>query len=213
MNQRNTDEDAQARTVIVERLSRASVALSTRDIAQSTRLQVPLVHRCLLNLQRDGIVTCQRRRWRLQSSAGYGKLDPSARVTGGRTASTGSTGRSDPVRGHGMQSRDSSTRPGMASTPESVRQPPAPSIVNSRWATFRRLCQYYAECVRLDQGTTLHGKADQENWKFVCLAGNLAWPESDEPPQMRIQISSGWSEFIKQAKQGTHRCRIDASGT
>ncbi|MCL4202113.1 MAG: AAA family ATPase [Pirellulaceae bacterium] len=77
-------------------------------------------------------------------------------------------------------------------------------MVSSRWSVFRRLCQYYAECVRLDQGTTLHGKADQENWKFVCLAGNLAWPESDEPPQMMLQIPSGWSEFIKHAKQGTH---------
>jgi hypothetical protein len=69
-------------------------------------------------------------------------------------------------------------------------------IQNSRWATFRRLCQYYAECVRLDQGTTIHGRDVDENQKFVCISGNLGWPDGSQPPKFSMPIPTEWAEFL-----------------
>ena len=51
---------------------------------------------------------------------------------------------------------------------------PAVDIEASRWSDFRRLCLYYAECVRLDQRSSIHAKSDKENEEIVCLDGRLA---------------------------------------
>jgi hypothetical protein len=133
---------------------------------------MPLVHECLLRLQRDGVVLSQRRRWKLSESARPKKPDPVARLSGERVATTGlamqfSGDRSRRKRGGDSAAADQ----GNEAVQEVTPHPGGLSHTNSRWAKFRRLCQYYAECVRLDQGTTLHGKADQENWKFVCFGG------------------------------------------
>lgn len=46
---------------------------------------------------------------------------------------------------------------------------------NSRWDTFRRLCLYYAECVRLDEKPFISGFADARGKHWVPLETQIDW--------------------------------------
>jgi len=199
------EDDAQLRAAITERLSRSVLGLTTQDIARSLSESVPPVSTALLSMQREGLVTFRQRRWELthrpaQDASTSPRPSPSVRLTAGKPSGKSAT--SVIVPPHPGQAA-TTQRSGPAGQPaDSV---PAPQVAeNSRWATFRRLCQYYAECVRLDQGTTIHGKDGDENKKFVCLSGNLGWPETTQPPQLAVTIPSGWSEFVQGVKKASH---------
>src|SRR5690606_19421868 len=71
---------------------------------------------------------------------------------------------------------------------------PMIEIGASRWADFRRLCLYYAECVRLDQRSSIHAKADEENEGIVCLDGRL--PQSGS---IVVRTSNEWQQFMQSA--------------
>ncbi len=74
---------------------------------------------------------------------------------------------------------------------QSERRIPAIEIGASRWADFRRLCLYYAECVRLDQRSSIHAKSDEENEEIVCLDGRLANSGS-----LLVRTSEAWQKFM-----------------
>jgi len=65
---------------------------------------------------------------------------------------------------------------------------------SSRWGAFRQLCEYYAECVRLDQKASVHGKPEDENKLIVSLTGSL--PENSS---LEIAIPPEWSEWAREA--------------
>ena len=185
MSDHHPQDDCELRAAITERLSRSVLGLSTPDIARSLRQSSPLVSTTLLSMQREGLVTFRQRRWQLT----HKPSPPISRTVGPPVGpSVGSTMKP----------------PGARVTPPPRPSPTDLDLTNSRWATFRRLCQYYAECVRLDQGTTIHGKDCDENKKFVCLSGNLDWPETTQPPQLAVTIPSGWSEFVQGVKKASH---------
>ena len=189
-------DDPDVRAAIWERLSRSVLGLTTQDIARSIRQGVPDVSTVLLAMQRDGLVRFVQRRWRLTQS-------PAApeRVQFPTTGSPGQPAGGFP---DGPRARSDARQPPAGQTQRDDEANDNNLIANSRWATFRRLCQYYAECVRLDQGTTIHGKDGDENVKFVCLSGNLNWPETTSAPEMSVPIPSGWSEFVQEAMKGAH---------
>lgn len=62
----------------------------------------------------------------------------------------------------------------------------------SRWSTFRRLCDYYAECVRLDQRSSITATAADEFETIVCMDGAL--PNSS---QLQIRTRESWHKWIR----------------
>lgn len=190
----------------MERLNRSVLGLTTQDIARSLSRSVPLVSTALLSMRREGLVTFRQRRWQLKEkrSQALPKVSsiaaPLLKPTLGKSPSKSVP---QPISAPRVGRDAIFASPGLAG--RSDDQIPTGRIAeNSRWATFRRLCQYYAECVRLDQGTTIHGKDDDENKKFVCLSGSLGWPETTQPPELAVTIPSGWSEFVQGAKKASH---------
>jgi len=205
MNDYHLDGDSDLRAAITERLSRSVLGLSTQDIARSLSQGVPLVSTTLLSMQREGLVTFRQRRWELTHKPPQGvpkvsSIAPALKPTVGKPPGKSVVQPvSAPQAGQGV----TAPRSGPASQPaDSIAS--TQIAENSRWATFRRLCLYYAECVRLDQGTTIHGKDRDENEKFVCLSGRLDWAEATHPPEMTVSIPVGWSQFVQGAKKVSH---------
>jgi hypothetical protein len=170
-------DDAELRAAITNHLGRSVLGMSTPDIARSVRRDALLVSATLRAMQQDGLVAFRRQRWRLTQ-------EPAPRI--GPPIG--------PVR----------TTPAAVVGELSASSQDERRIKNSRWATFRRLCQYYAECVRLDQGTTIHGKDVDENQKFVCISGNLGWPDSSQRPEFSMLIPGlGPSSFRPPSERRT----------
>ena len=187
-------DNSELRKAIAERLSRSVLGLSTQDIARSLNQSVPLVSTTLLSMQREGLVTFRQRRWELTHKPPQGvpkipsiapTLKPTVKKPPGKSVVQPV---SPPQAGQEAGQGGTAPRPGPASQPaDSIAS--TQIAENSRWATFRRLCLYYAECVRLDQGTTIHGKDHDENEKFVCLSGRLDWAEATHPPEMTVSVT------------------------
>src|SRR5690606_1959372 len=71
---------------------------------------------------------------------------------------------------------------------------------SSRWQQLRRLCEYYAESVRLDQGTTIHAKADEEYQKIVCLE-RLGIDAANAEGWSCHRVPREWHDFIRKLVQ------------
>lgn len=189
-------DDAEIRAAIWQRLSHSVLGLTTQEIARSIHQSVPVVSTALLAMQREGFVAFRRRRWQLTEKPAA--PDSVQHETGGYSRRSTRGGLPPPGVGAGPASTTTGPTPPDDGTSGHTKIP------KSRWATFRRLCEYYAECVRLEQGTTIHAKDAAENTDFVCLAGNLNWPETTSAPEMRQEIPHGWAEFVQRAMKGQH---------
>ena len=160
---------------VLRRLRRAQTGITARDIARSTRIPETEVNRVLLELQRRKLVSFERNRWK--AIPALVEAPPPAPSYLG----------------------DNSRRPPSVRAPftEPKAIPNMPRTINratSRWAGFRALCEYYAECVRLDQKSTVHAKAEEEDIDAVCLRGSL-------PPNSAFQLAipAEWSEWAKES--------------
>lgn len=68
---------------------------------------------------------------------------------------------------------------------------------SSRWAEFRNLCHYYAECVRLEQGTRVSAYADQEGTRFVPFAVACDWRAISGGQPVAVTVPAAWRDFIR----------------
>lgn len=173
---------------IVDLLSLSRLGLSSRDIARRTGLRASEVNKFLLELQSQGMVERHGAKWRSKGSVQVGggniasaqSLDLESR----RIRQTPSSVVSKPQHLAGTTSEEQR---------ESTFVKPAVDIGTSRWADFRRLCLYYAECVRLDQRSSIHAKSDEENEEIVCLEGKLANVDS-----LVVRTSETWQKFMQE---------------
>ena len=182
---------------ILQRLQRSTIGLSSRDIARSVKLKPSDVSRILLELQKQGLAERSGGRWRAKHgsvgpmvvSSPHSQLDSQT----SRLEQKGSRTR-DPV----LRSHSTTSTHGGVAAPEAayeLRMPPQKQIVDpktSSWGTFRQLCKYYAECVRLDQKATIHAKAEEEFSKIVCIGGGVTNARS-----FNIQTLPSWHQWMK----------------
>lgn len=68
---------------------------------------------------------------------------------------------------------------------------------DTRWDTFRRLCLYYAECVRLEDKARVSEYAEQENKRFLTLSGGLDWHGLSLGASLSLRIAPEWGPFIR----------------
>lgn len=178
-----TDDEKQQG--ILQSLSLSRVGLTSRDIARRMGLRASEINHTLLEMQSRGLIERRGARWKsksIQLTAGQISENNWRERKSRNTVSTVIV----PSKG------------AIGSTPKVVEKPDSDrasiAIGNSRWAEFRRLCLYYAECVRLDQRSSIHAKAEEENEQVVCLEGNL--PDADS---LQIRTSSRWQKFMQAA--------------
>ena len=173
---------------VLERLQASSVGMSTRDLARSVKLRPTEVNEILLKLQRTNLVNRNGARWvattaRRASAANIAAADQGspdktamrrlAAAPGGRPQTT------ENASGRLLKNREATAK----SEPRRIDRS------SSRWSVFRNLCEYYAECVRLDQRSTIHAKAEDELDTIVCLDGRLS-----DDAELRIRTRSSWNE-------------------
>lgn len=178
---------------ILRRLSGRSVGMTARELARSLKVRPSEVNQCLLKLQSAGQVTFRGSKW----SAVHSRADLGSNVSAIPTAPA-----SSPPPGIPDQSPRQNVKPepsdGLA------RQPRVKGNVTSRhldrrgsrWSTFRRLCDYYAECVRLDQRSSITATAADEFETIVCMDGAL--PNSS---QLRIRTRESWHKWVRKVTE------------
>ncbi len=167
MSSSNPDIDAQK---VLQRLSSRSSGLSTRDLARLLSMRPTDVNQALLSLQASGQVALRGNKW----------------FSLGARADFASNAYASAARS--VRNRDDEPRPevrrALAPDADHDPEPPLSRAIDrrqSRWAVFRRLCDYYAESVRLDQRSSISANADDEFESIVCLDGAI-------PNSSRIQI-------------------------
>ena len=167
---------------LLARLRQSAVGLSTRAIARSLKVRTTEVNRSLLALQQRGEVRRKGTRWQATEThrGEVSNVLP-------RLASRYSTQRGVGAPLHG------------GSSPAVDRGPATESLTRidrsrSRWAIFRQLCEYYAECVRLDQRSPIDAKAEDEFESIVCIDGALP-----APGRFKVRTRSSWNAWVRKA--------------
>ena len=74
---------------------------------------------------------------------------------------------------------------------------------NSRWHDFRRLCLYYAECLRLDERPFISAYADKRGVSWAELAGSVAWRNVSSDQIVSVLAT----DEIRDLVQATERAR------
>ena len=70
-------------------------------------------------------------------------------------------------------------------------------LSQTRWASFRKLCLYYAECVRLEDRAKVYEYAEKENLKFLTLGHGIDWHSLSSGASIAITAPAQWAEFIR----------------
>lgn len=138
--------------------------MTTRELARSLNAAPSDINSVLLKLQEKGLVKFGPSKWK--SNVSRAELAPNV---SSRTLDEKLPDKICPQAATKAQPWSTLETP--RSTAGAVR--PRIDRKNSRWSTFRRLCDYYAECVRLDQGVSINSKAEDEFENIVCLDGAL----------------------------------------
>ncbi len=181
---------------VLQRLQRSSIGLSSRDIARSLRMKPTDVSRILLELQTQGLAQRSGGRWKAaRGTAGTLSVETPAFRREPSVSQLQSNQSNAPTIAQGERSaapHPSRPTPRASDGSDSVPQKRVIDPRSSRWGTFRQICKYYAECVRLDQKATIHAKADEELSKVVCIGGGIATARS-----FSIETSPSWHEWMK----------------
>lgn len=74
---------------------------------------------------------------------------------------------------------------------------PVPVPLHSRWAEFRRLCLYYAECVRLEDRAKVMEYAEHENRRFLTLQTVFDWHAVSLGASAAVTVPAEWGEFTR----------------
>jgi very-short-patch-repair endonuclease len=68
---------------------------------------------------------------------------------------------------------------------------------NTRWAAFRRLCLYYAECVRLEDRARVSEYAERENRRFLTLGQGINWHAISSGAPVALTVPDRWGDFVR----------------
>lgn len=69
--------------------------------------------------------------------------------------------------------------------------------VGKRWLTFRALCRYYAECVRLEERARLSVPAQKQNQEFLQLTSGIDWAGLSAGRPSRLMLGDEELVFIR----------------
>jgi len=176
---------------VLRALQRVPGGRTTRQI--STRLRNPphLVAESLARLHEKGKVRLRDgSRWHATGPVQLGWTPSDSLQVGPTVDRTGSQPRSGQTGAEGERKSDS------------------PLAAKSRWGDFRNLCQYYAECIRLESRADVTARAGDEGAKFLSLRGQFDWRGISAGRQLALQPSEDWSAFVRYVKRQRSRPRL-----
>lgn len=180
--------DALARQ-LVDLLARTPGGLTATQLSRRIR-GVPKheIQATLLNLQNAGRVDFRSNRWQ-----GVGPVTqqwtPSSRLGSGVSAPNTSVGRRERRPSGANADRRQAAIPNKANQAIALR--------GTRWDDFRRLCRYYAECVRLEQGANVRSYAEYEGKNFVPLHGMYDWRAFSSGRPIALRVAAQARSFVK----------------
>lgn len=160
---------------ILEMLSHAPNGLQARKIGKRLEIKTHKIQNVLTRLQNEGSVKYANSKW-YGTGAAKRPVDPLATPLPPK--------RPTQLQGEGAN--------GTAPMPV-----PSPQ---GRWADFRKLCLYYADCVRLDQGASVRTYAKYENTNFVSLVGDYNWRGISVGESFAWQSTPDAGKFARQIK-------------
>ena len=71
-----------------------------------------------------------------------------------------------------------------------------PLKLGHRWEDFRRLCLYYADCLRIEQSSSISAYVSQENVSFAQVSMHTNWRALATGMPIAIPIKAGWDRLI-----------------
>ncbi len=80
--------------------------------------------------------------------------------------------------------------------------PPANQARGSRWDTFRRLCLYYSEFVRLEERAAIKVFANGENTDFVQVPGAIDWRGLEAGEAIVVHLPIDSQVFVRRGASG-----------
>jgi len=174
---------------LTDLLARTSGGLNIHQLSRRIR-GVPKheIQAALLQLQKEGRVDYRANRWRgvnpvaqhWTPSSGLGPIAP-RHIPSLEAAAQRSTA------ANSNRSR--------AKVPAKAER--AAILGPTRWGDFRRLCRYYAECVRLEQGANVRSYAEDEGKHFVPLSGRYDWRAFSSGHPIAIRVAAQARGFVK----------------
>jgi len=105
----------------------------------------------------------------------------------------GRPGSAPPAQGVQQQGQGGQPPLRSAGLPDPRRRVPT----DSRWADFRRLCLYYAECVRLEDRAKVSDYAERENQRFLTITQRLDWHAISGGAPVVLPVPPEWGRFIR----------------
>lgn len=168
---------------VLQYLRSTNASRTAAQIASATRIPGQEVSRTLLKLQERKLVAKTQSGWRAN-----GPVDSSSWTTG-PNADVLTDPQHNPVGARGGGGRANSHATGH------LQIDPA-----SRWADFRRLCLYYAECVRLEERACISEFSDKEGKQFITLPGPIDWRAVSSGQRVRLVPDSAFEDFIRQSR-------------
>ncbi len=178
---------------VLQRLSGRSVGMTARELARSLKARPSDVNQLLLKLQSNRQVVFRGGKW----SAVNSRADLGSNVSSGRLPSSPSSTPAA-MRHPDRQRSNSGASDERAKSPTNTARVLSRNLDRrgSRWSTFRRLCDYYAECVRLDQRSSITATASDEFETIVCMDGSL--PNSS---QLSIRTRESWHKWVRKVTE------------
>lgn len=168
---------------VLDLLKVRSSGLTTREMARRLSVRPSDLNKMLLQLQVKGQVSLRGMNWSAVNSTSQ---FPSNIQGGGGERALGSRGIDLPNARLDNPSQFDSGIESNTPTSKSVDRH------KSRWAVFRRLCDYYAECIRLDQRSSITATANDEFESIVCLDGAL--PNSN---RIHVRTRESWHRWVR----------------
>ncbi len=90
--------------------------------------------------------------------------------------------------------------------------PPIAETFSSRWSDFRRLCNYYAECVRLEERPSVRSRAEFEGREFISIRSRVSWSALEAGESLLFTVSPDYKRFAAEGRTGKGFPRLFLGG-
>ncbi len=177
---------------VLEYLRSTNASKTTRQVGYAVHVPAHEVVRVLMRLRDTGLLEKTASGWRARGLVNSAPWAAGAE-NGSRSTETHSTSRESRSKREALGHR---TNAEAADSRQAVPEIDA----ESRWADFRRLCVYYAECVRLEERASVSAYADKEGTDFVSIPGPIDWRTISSGQRTRISADTEWEVFLRKRR-------------
>ncbi len=89
-----------------------------------------------------------------------------------------------------------------------ARVGPPSREVGKRWRSFRQLCRYYAQCVRLEERPNVTADAEREGRDFIQIGRGVDWQALASGQSVRLTLDQSLRKFIQALRRSRRGVRL-----